>query len=88
MDRVAEAKGLKCFETPTGCDLSCSCHAALLRLLAVLSILRLLIGLNDLMLCSWKYFGNAMDANQCSICGEESFGTGSDHVRCTSIQPP
>jgi phosphoglucomutase len=47
LDRVAETKGLKCFETPTG----------------------------------WKYFGNAMDANQCSICGEESFGTGSDHVR-------
>jgi len=29
----------------------------------------------------WKYFGNLMDANRCSICGEESFGTGSDHVR-------
>jgi phosphoglucomutase len=26
-----------------------------------------------------------MDANQCSICGEESFGTGSDHVRYTPI---
>jgi len=24
----------------------------------------------------WKYFGNLMDAEQCSICGEESFGTG------------
>jgi len=29
----------------------------------------------------WKYFGNLMDAGKCSICGEESFGTGSDHVR-------
>lgn len=29
----------------------------------------------------WKYFGNLMDAGLCSICGEESFGTGSDHVR-------
>eukprot|EP00891_Asterochloris_glomerata_P006902 jgi/Astpho2/6902/Aster-07898 len=29
----------------------------------------------------WKFFGNLMDANRCSICGEESFGTGSDHVR-------
>lgn len=29
----------------------------------------------------WKFFGNLMDAGRCSICGEESFGTGSDHVR-------
>jgi len=29
----------------------------------------------------WKFFGNLMDADRCSICGEESFGTGSDHVR-------
>ncbi|KAJ3252677.1 Phosphoglucomutase-2 [Boothiomyces macroporosus] len=29
----------------------------------------------------WKFFGNLMDANQLSICGEESFGTGSDHIR-------
>ena len=29
----------------------------------------------------WKFFGNLMDAGQLSICGEESFGTGSDHVR-------
>ncbi len=29
----------------------------------------------------WKYFGNLMDANVCTICGEESFGTGSNHVR-------
>lgn len=29
----------------------------------------------------WKYFGNLMDAGNLSICGEESFGTGSDHIR-------
>lgn len=29
----------------------------------------------------WKFFGNLMDAGQLSICGEESFGTGSDHIR-------
>lgn len=29
----------------------------------------------------WKFFGNLMDADQCSICGEESFGTSGDHVR-------
>jgi len=29
----------------------------------------------------WKFFGNLMDANKLSICGEESFGTGSDHIR-------
>lgn len=29
----------------------------------------------------WKYFGNLMDYGKLSICGEESFGTGSDHVR-------
>ena len=29
----------------------------------------------------WKFFGNLMDADKCSICGEESFGTGADHVR-------
>ena len=47
MCRVAEAKGIKCYEVPTG----------------------------------WKFFGNLMDDNRCSLCGEESFGTGSDHVR-------
>eukprot|EP01025_Chloroclados_australasicus_P023638 TRINITY_DN23922_c0_g1_i3.p1 TRINITY_DN23922_c0_g1~~TRINITY_DN23922_c0_g1_i3.p1 ORF type:complete len:565 (-),score=101.93 TRINITY_DN23922_c0_g1_i3:350-2044(-) len=47
LDRVANAKGLKFFETPTG----------------------------------WKFFGNLMDAGMCSVCGEESFGTGGDHVR-------
>ena len=29
----------------------------------------------------WKYFGNLLDAGRITICGEESFGTGSDHVR-------
>ena len=47
IDRVAKAKGLECFEVPTG----------------------------------WKFFGNLMDAGRLSICGEESFGTGSDHIR-------
>jgi len=46
-DRVAEAMGLKCYETPTG----------------------------------WKFFGNLMDAGKVTLCGEESFGTGSNHVR-------
>jgi phosphoglucomutase len=46
-DRVAEALGLDCYETPTG----------------------------------WKFFGNLLDAKRITLCGEESFGTGSDHVR-------
>jgi len=46
-DRVAEAMGLDCYETPTG----------------------------------WKFFGNLMDADRVTLCGEESFGTGSNHVR-------
>lgn len=29
----------------------------------------------------WKFFGNLMDAGNLSVCGEESFGTGSDHIR-------
>ncbi|MFZ1660443.1 MAG: alpha-D-glucose phosphate-specific phosphoglucomutase [Paracoccaceae bacterium] len=29
----------------------------------------------------WKFFGNLLDADLATICGEESFGTGSDHVR-------
>jgi len=47
VDRVAQAKGLECFETPTG----------------------------------WKFFGNLLDAGRATLCGEESAGTGSDHVR-------
>jgi phosphoglucomutase len=46
-DRVAQALGVPCFETPTG----------------------------------WKFFGNLLDAGKVTICGEESAGTGSDHVR-------
>ncbi|MDH3561121.1 MAG: alpha-D-glucose phosphate-specific phosphoglucomutase [Gammaproteobacteria bacterium] len=46
-DRVAEALGLNCYETPTG----------------------------------WKFFCNLLDAKRITLCGEESFGTGSDHVR-------
>ena len=46
-DRVAKAKGIEIFETPTG----------------------------------WKFFGNLLDAGKATICGEESAGTGSNHVR-------
>ncbi len=46
-DRVARARGIPCFETPTG----------------------------------WKFFGTLLDAGKATICGEESAGTGSDHVR-------
>ncbi len=47
VDRVAEKKGIGCYETPTG----------------------------------WKFFGNLLDAGKATLCGEESAGTGSDHVR-------
>ena len=47
VDRVAQALGIACHETPTG----------------------------------WKFFGNLLDAGLCTLCGEESAGTGSDHVR-------
>ncbi|MEM8730942.1 MAG: alpha-D-glucose phosphate-specific phosphoglucomutase [Pseudomonadota bacterium] len=47
VDRVAQAMGIACHETPTG----------------------------------WKFFGNLLDAEQVTICGEESAGTGSNHVR-------
>jgi phosphoglucomutase len=47
VDRVAQALGIPCFETPTG----------------------------------WKYFGNLLDSGQITVCGEESAGTGSHHVR-------
>ncbi len=46
-DRVAEAKKIGSYETPTG----------------------------------WKFFGNLLDAGLATICGEESAGTGSNHVR-------
>lgn len=29
----------------------------------------------------WKFFGNLLDADLATVCGEESFGTGSNHVR-------
>jgi phosphoglucomutase len=29
----------------------------------------------------WKFFGNLLDAGMATICGEESAGTGSNHVR-------
>lgn len=29
----------------------------------------------------WKFFGNLLDDNRITLCGEESFGTGSDHIR-------
>ena len=29
----------------------------------------------------WKYFGNLMDGGLANLCGEESFGTGADHIR-------
>jgi phosphoglucomutase len=47
VDRVAQALGLACYETPTG----------------------------------WKFFGNLLDADRVTLCGEESYGTGSAHVR-------
>jgi phosphoglucomutase len=47
VDRVAQALGIDCFETPTG----------------------------------WKFFGNLLDAGRVTLCGEESYGTGSSHVR-------
>ena len=29
----------------------------------------------------WKFFGNLLDAGRITLCGEESFGTGSNHIR-------
>jgi phosphoglucomutase len=29
----------------------------------------------------WKFFGNLLDAHKVTLCGEESFGSGSDHIR-------
>lgn len=47
LDRVAQARGLECYATPTG----------------------------------WKFFGNLLDSGRATLCGEESAGTGSDHIR-------
>jgi phosphoglucomutase len=36
----------------------------------------------------WKFFGNLMDAGKCSVCGEESFGTGrqgNQSINVTSV---
>ncbi len=41
---------------------------------------RLRIGLYETP-TGWKFFGNLLDAGMATICGEESAGTGSDHVR-------
>ena len=37
--------------------------------------------ISDWHIIGWKFFGNLMDAERISLCGEESFGTGSDHIR-------
>jgi len=47
VDQVAKAKGMDCYETPTG----------------------------------WKFFANLLDAGRITLCGEESFGTSSNHTR-------
>lgn len=65
IDLVAERKGVECFEVPTGRLFSLAYARPIYRFL----------------LTGWKFFGNLMDAGRLSICGEESFGTGSDHIR-------
>ncbi len=37
--------------------------------------------LNPRFILGWKFFGNLMDADMINLCGEESFGTGSNHIR-------
>ncbi|MDE5012637.1 alpha-D-glucose phosphate-specific phosphoglucomutase, partial [Francisella tularensis subsp. holarctica] len=29
----------------------------------------------------WKFFGNLLYAEKITLCGEESYGTGSNHIR-------
>ena len=36
----------------------------------------------------WKFFGNLMDSGRMNLCGEESFGTGSDHIRFVFCHQP
>ena len=37
----------------------------------------------------WRYFGNLMDSGRCSLCGEESFGTGTVYcVTAHSLKTP
>ena len=66
IDLVAQKKGFEYFEVPTGKSDWLSSKKTITY--AVHSI-------------GWKFFGNLMDAGRLSICGEESFGTGSDHIR-------
>lgn len=70
LDRVAKAKGIEHFEVPTGASSSLArpCRGHYLTAF-------------DCVRAGWKFFGNLMDAGRLSICGEESFGTGSDHIR-------
>jgi phosphoglucomutase len=65
IEYVAKKKGLNCYEVPTG----------------VYPSVFIIICFYSLILPGWKFFGNLMDAGKLSICGEESFGTGSDHIR-------
>ena len=66
IDFVAQKKGFEFFEVPTG---KSDWSPKIIKM----SYSPLSIG--------WKFFGNLMDAGRLSICGEESFGTGSDHIR-------
>ena len=68
IDLVAKAKGFEVFEVPTG---EFPHVRARTREEAD----------GFLGWTGWKFFGNLMDAGRLSICGEESFGTGSDHIR-------
>uniref|UniRef100_A0A1A8FMX7 Phosphoglucomutase 5 n=1 Tax=Nothobranchius korthausae TaxID=1143690 RepID=A0A1A8FMX7_9TELE len=57
-------------------------HNGLLSTPAVSCIIRKIKAIGGIVLtASWRYFGNLMDSGRCSLCGEESFGTGSDHIR-------
>lgn len=68
IDLVAKAKGFEVFEVPTGS----------FRFLSQVANRHLM---GCVFRTGWKFFGNLMDAGRLSICGEESFGTGSDHIR-------
>lgn len=65
IDYVAKAKGFEVFEVPTG----------------MYGVVFLFSSIDFVWFLGWKFFGNLMDAGRLSICGEESFGTGSDHIR-------
>lgn len=73
IDLVAKAKGFEIFEVPTGAQRR---RPALAR-----EIFRPMLTDPCSIFTGWKFFGNLMDAGRLSICGEESFGTGSDHIR-------